>query len=571
MYPMGKYRKTAWIFLPLVSLAIVSFLAETGMGQTYSYTPYLKPRALTRPIPVVSGRNGVVAASTAVAPSIGLKVLMDGGNAVDAAVTTAAMLTVHEFSMCGIGGHGIMMLYVAKTGEVKCLDWGGFLPRKFTIDQWGTPPTPPMERNPLCTILPGTLAGWSEALNKHGTISLAKALEPAIKYAEEGIAVTPREIFIMERFSDLIELFPEASRIWMPQGRIPKIGETLKFTDLANTYRRIAKEGPDVYYKGELADKIVKYLNENGSRFTKEEFANYKPIWRDTLNTIYRGQYKIFTPKNQNFSPVILTMFNIWENFDMKKLGLLTPEEIHLVIEAQKIAFADRSSYYGDPDFTKVPYEILTSKAYGKRMAERIDMRKASPEVPGDLKGLEGATTNLAVVDKEGNVCFITQTLGAAFGSMHIVPGTGVTLNNEGKYFDLKPAHGPNYPAGGKRVENQMGASIITKDGKFWAGMGTSGGTRIPLDIASGLMRMIDHNLRIQEAIEVPRVTYVGNGIAQIERGVQWQDLEKLWQMGHKIQVPLTVCPLSGIKIDPETGAFEGGADPDANFTRVAY
>ena len=264
-------------------------------------------------------------------------------------------------------------------------------------------------------------------------------------------------------------------------------------------------------------------------------------------------------------------MLNIWENFDMKGLGLLSADDIHVVAEASKVALADRTAYYGDPAFTEIPYEILTSKAYAKRIAERIDMQKASPEKPGAIEESEGSTTNIAVVDKDNNACLITQTLGSSLGCMHVVPGTGITLNNEGKYFDLEPLDGPNYPAGGKKVENQMGPAIVLKDGKIHMGVGTPGGTKIPLIIAQVIMRMIDHGFRIQDAIELPRIRYVGRGTVQIEKGVPWEVLERLWQMGHYIQVPTGLCGVSGFVIDPESGVIEAGAEPSRNYTRVAY
>ena len=559
MYSIKRHKT---VFLVVLLTSVMGILAGTGMAQQKHH--YWQ-------IPVVNGTHGAVASGSPIASQMGLKVLMDGGNAVDAAVTTATMLSVGDSNMCGIGGHGIMMLYWAKTGEVKCLDWGGFLPHKFTVDQWGTPPEIPT-RDPQCSILPGTLAGWAEALDKYGTISLAKALEPAIKYAEEGVPLIPTLAVYTENRADLIKVFPELAKIYMPGGRVPKMGDMLKFKDLANTYRKIAKEGPEVFYKGELGDRIVKYLNEHGSRFTKEEFANYKPIWRDTLSTAYRDRYEVFVPKNQNFSPTILTMLNIWENFDMKSLGLLSPETIHLVIEAMKIALADRTAYYGDPAFTEIPYEILTSKAYAKRLVqERIDMQKASPDKPGEIEGLEGATTNLAVVDKDHNVCCITQTLGSGFGCCHVVPGTGIILNNEGQFFDLEPVGGPNYPGAGKRVENQMGPAIVLKDGKIFMGVGTPGGTMIPLAIAEVIMRAIDYDLGIQEAIEVPRIRYRGKGIAQLEEGIPWEVREKLWQMGHYIQDATSICRVTAVTVDPESGIVEGGADSDGNCIAVAY
>ena len=539
-------------------------------------------RAIEPPrfIPRVMGRNGVVASASSIAPSVGLKVLMDGGNAIDAAVTTAAMLTVSEFYASGIGGHGIMMLYLAETGEVKCLDWGGGLPKNWSIDQLGNPPTAPDSESVLTTIMPGTLAGWAEALKQHGTISLAEALAPAIKYAEEGIPVNKSVADTINGYQDLIVVRPEASKIWMPNGRPPVEGEMLVFKDLAETYKKIAKEGPDIFYKGELADKIVKYLNDNGSRFTKEEFANYKPVWQDVLSTTYRDDYEVFVVKNQNYSPVILTMLNIWENFDMKELGLYSVEDIHLVIETMKVALADRTTYYGDPAFNDVPYDILISKEYAKKIAHGIDMMRASSPKPGDVASFavsnlnsrdNETTTNLAVVDKDHNVCIITQTLGDYLGNRHIVPGTGITLNSEGEYFDMVPVNGTNYPEPGKKPENQMGPAIVLKNGKIHMGIGAPGGTMIPQAIALLIERIIDHEFPIQDAIELPRIRYRESGWTEIERGIDWPILEKLWQMDHKIKTPGFLAGLSGVVIDTDTGVMEGGAEPMRDYTRVAY
>lgn len=579
-----KFNKFIFFAITLTLIASICISA-------YSADPV--PRGTGRGIPQVSGYNGIVAASTSVAPSIGLKVLMEGGNAMDAAITTAAMITVAEPMASNIGGHGIMMMYDAKTGEVKCLDWGGGMPKAFTIDQWGTPPSPPEPGSVLQTIFPGTLAGWAEALDKYGTISLAEALQPAIDYAEQGISVYP---FLRDSIANnevYAPIVPEWARIFMPNGRVPELGERLKFPDLANTYKLIAKEGPDVFYKGELADKVVKYLNDNGQRFTKEEFANYKPIWRDLLSTTYRDGYEIFVVKNQNYQPVILTMFNIWENFNMKELGLYSPESIHLMIEASRVAIADRTAYYGDPDFNDVPYKVLTSKEYAKRITENINLNKFVPLEklrPSTLveelaknftvsnkenvnigKNTRESTSNIAVIDKDHNVVLITQTIGDFMGSLNVVPGTGIILNNEGCFYDLEPLNGPNYPQGGKKVENQMGAAIVLKDGKYFAGIGSPGGTQIAQCLAKLLMLMIDYDLKIQEAIEAPRVRFRSGNETQLEGGIPWEIREKLWEKGHYISKATFFCGPSGVALDSETGVLMGGAEPFRSYHVVAY
>jgi len=568
MYSVKKHKI---IFLLILVVEIVGIL--TGMGIAQDKPHFFMPE-------LVAGTNGIVAASGSLAPSIGLKVLMDGGNAVDAAVTTAAMLTITEPMCSSIGGHGIMMLYLAETDEIKCLDWGGFLPHKFSIDQWGTPPTEPDPKSPQNSIFPGTLAGWVEALDKYGTIDLAKALEPAIKYAEEGVPVRPLMANYIWNMADQLKLFPEIAKIMMPGGSVPEASDIIKFKDLANTYRKIAKEGSDVFYKGEIGDKIVKYMNENGSRFSKEEFADYKPVWRDTISTTYRDRYEIFVPKCQVFSPVILTMFNIWENFDMRKLGFFTPEYIHLIAEANDVAISNRK-YYGDPDFSEIPYEILNSKDYAKKVADRIDMQRVSTERIGEteeLKEFNGTTTNIAVVDKDHNICIITQTIGDWFGSFHVVPGTGIVLNNEGTFYDLKPLNGPNYPEAGKKSEHQMGGAIVKKDGKIFMGVGSPCAFQIPLAISQVIERVIDFDLTIQEAMDASIIFHTGMGKIGMqpptfeEGGIPgWEVREKLWEMGHEIIEFPWNTDVTGVFIHPESGMLEGGADHHGNSVTVSY
>ncbi|MCC7415585.1 MAG: gamma-glutamyltransferase family protein [Acidobacteria bacterium] len=540
-------------------------------GQTYtSISGQQLPRAMGRSIPAIWGMNGIVAAPSPIAPSVALNVLMQGGNAVDAAVTAAAMVTLTDLASNSIGGHGTMVMYWAKTKEVKILDWGGFLPHAFTIDQWGTPAAMP-QRSVLNTIMPGTLAGWAEALRAYGTIPLAKALAPSIKYAEEGLPTTPSLARRIAGDIETIKTMPELARMLLIDGRAPAPGELLKLPDLARTYRLIAEQGPDVFYKGAIAEKIVKYMNDNGSRFTREEFATYKPIWRDFVTTTYRDRYQIYTVKNQNFSPVICTMFNVWEHFDLPKMGILSAETLHLIIEATKMGLADRTAYYGDPDFVKVPYDILTGKAYGKRLADKIRMNKALPVEPGDITGLkeDGHTLSLSVVDKDQNAVLLTQTLGGGWGSYHVVPGTGIILNNEGTFFDLAPGN-TNYPMAGKRVENQMAGALVLRDGKLFAGMGAPGGTSIPVNIAQVLERMIDFDAGAQEAIEVPRVNPSLTGRTTPEQGIPWETLEKLWKIGHYFNAPNAGGRMAGFRIW-DSGVIEAGAEPGGNYTSAAY
>jgi gamma-glutamyltranspeptidase/glutathione hydrolase len=586
---MGNFKK-ALAIAALACLAVVSCMTSSKPGVSNvlkTDTEFKFQKAAYRPVHINMGPNGGVASGGPMGPSVGLKVLMDGGNAIDAAITTAVMSTVTQYSMNNIGGHGGMALYLAATKEVKFLNWGGGLPKAFDINDWGNPPAEPPSRNVANTVLPGTLKGWEVALKTYGTISLADALAPAIEYAEKGFPVYPSLARHMASVADEIELYPEFKEVIYPNGRPPREGEILAFPDLANTYKRIAKEGTGIFYGGDLGKKVVSFLNEHGSKFTIEEFANYQPWWDDMLKTTYRGEYEIYAPKNQNFSPVVLEMFNMWENFNLPKMHPLAADTLHIMGEVHKIALADRV-YYGDPKFSVIPYNTLVSKSYGKDAASLIKMNKVLPDLPageqlGTLKSAlsmdserstryRSTTTSIAAVDKWGNVALITQTIGAGHGSMHVVPGTGIILNNEGVYFDLHPKNGPNYPGPGKLVENQMGGIMVLKDGKFYAGAATPTGWQIPLQIAEVLQRMLDYDLNPQEAIELPRYSYRGSGILMLEPDISQEVRDDLSARGHDVKTGFPTFGMVAVKIDPVSGARQVAGDPvDLPTHSVAY
>jgi gamma-glutamyltranspeptidase/glutathione hydrolase len=539
---------------------------------------------------VQMGPNGGVASTGPLGSSAGLKVLQDGGNAVDAAITAAIMSTVTVPDANGIGGHGGMMIYLAKTREIKFLDWGGPFPKAFNISDWGTPPVLPPERSVQNTVLPGTLKGWETALQTYGTINLAQAMAPAIEYAEQGFPMYPGFGFVMDWVGDQFDIYPEVLEVFAPDGKIPKVGEYMRLPELAATYRRIAKEGTGIFYGGDLGQKIIAFMNENGSRFTIEEFRDYKPVWRDMLKTTYRD-FEIFAVKNQNFTPVALEMFNFWEHFDLPNMNPMSPDALHIIAEGMKLGWADRV-YYGDPAQSNIPYDTLVSKEYMDAYVKLFDKNKVLPFEPaGDQTGLlpspkalsvskkidtrhHISTTSIVAVDKDGNVAAITQTLGGAFGSMHVVPGTGIILNNEGEYFDLEPVNGHNYPAPGRLEENQMGAIFAFKNGKFYAGTAMPGGWAIPVVQAQVLERVLDYGMYMQQAIEFPRLTnsYEPLGAIIVEPGINEATRAALKAKGHTVLVDVSdTFGILGVVVDPKTGAKEVGADPGAltNYSRV--
>ena len=527
-------------------------------------------------MPAVMGTRGVVASASPLASAAGLRVLMDGGNAVDAAVTAASLLGIDEPFFSGIGGHGILMLHLADTGEVKCLDFGGFAPHDFTIDQWGTPPAyhPCDVRS---SVFPGTLAGWAEVLERHGTRSLAETLKPAVEYARRGVPARPVVVDFIARTRDRMTGFPELARIFLAEGRSPRAGQIISNRGLADAFEEIAGNGAAYFYQGPLSDRILEYCNRNGARFTKREFSDYRPRWRDTLATTYRDDYRVVVPKCQTCSPNILTQLNVWEHFDLAGLGHLGFEDLHIGIETAKIAFADRKSYCGDPEFSAVPYERLASGAYGEALAMRIDPIRALPQRPGDAPddGRRGGTTHLTVVDRDRNAVAMTLTLGPDFGSMHVVPGTGIILNNEGVFFDLDPPGGPNFPAAGKRVQHDMSPTLVFRAGRLFLALGTPGAQGITQTIPQVISKIIDHGLELQAAIESDRYRYFGAGQVRLGGGIPPAVRDRLRDAGHDVlppgAPPIWAGGFHAVMIDPETGTLIGGADPRRGGLALAY
>ncbi len=523
------------------------------------------------------GTRGVVASASPLASAAGLKVLMDGGNAVDASVTVASILSIDEPYFSGIGGHGILMLHLADTSEVKCLDFGGFAPHDFTIDQWGTPPSYHYW-DVRSSVFPGTLAGWAEVLERHGTRSLSQTLEPAIEHARRGVPARPVVVDFIARLKCEMLRFPELAGIFIPGDRVPRAGQIIKNRDLADTYEEIAESGAAHFYEGPLSDRIVEYYNRHGARFTRREFSEYRPRWRDTLTTTYRDRYRVVVPKCQTCSPNILTQLNVWEHFDLADLGHLSFECLHVGIEAAKIAFSDRKTYCGDPDFSAVPYERLACKDYGAELAIRIDPARAlSEQRPGDQvdDGWRGGTTHLTVVDKDRNAVAMTLTLGPSFGCMHIVPGTGIILNNEGVFFDLDPLDGPNYPAAGKRVQHDMSPTMVFSGDRLFLALGTPGALGITQTIPQVISKVIDHGLELQAAMESDRYRYFGAGQVRLGENIPPATRDRLRDAGHDIlppgAPPIWAGGFHAVMIDPETGTLIGGADPRRGGLAVAY
>lgn len=527
----------------------------------------------------VVSKNGMVAAAHPLAAEAGVEVLKKGGNAIDAAVATALVVSVVEPNASGLGGGGFMLIRFAKTGETAIIDYREVAPKKATPDMYkvvdGKVVDDADHIGYKAVAVPGYVAGLSLALEKYGTMKLADVMQPAIKYADEGITVSPTLSGIIKDNFDKIGKFPATAKIYLKDGLPYEAGDKLVNKDYAKTLRLIAAKGPDVFYKGEIADAIAKDMAAHGGLITKADLAAYKPSIRKPVSGTYRGYEIISSPPPSSGGTHVIEILNMLENYDVKKLGHNRPDVLQLWTEVIRRVFADRAKYMGDPAVVKVPLDGLLSKEYAKERAKDIDLNKASSEITaGDPSAYEGAhTTHLSVIDKEGNMVALTQTIECFFGSGVVVPGLGFLLNDEMDDFDVEPGRA-NSPGPGKKPLSSMSPTLVLKDGKPFLSVGSPGGPRIITAVAQVLSNVIDHGMSIQEAIEAARI-HADNESVYVESRIPEQVRQALEAKGQKVTVrkdyDLYFGGAQGVLFDAAKDEFHGGADPRRDGKAVGY
>ena len=522
----------------------------------------------------VYGRRGMVVTYHQLASQVGMRVLMDGGNAVDAAVSMMATLGVVEFEMSGPGGVGNMLIYwnQGPNPTVINLDFRDVIASKARIEMYDAQNK---ERGILASCVPGNVAGWYAALERYGTISWEQALQPAIEYAENGFPISPREISFIEKEIETIRRYPTSAAVYLPGGRLPEPGEIFVQKDLARTLRRIAKHGPDIFYKGELADEFVAFSKKNEGVFTKSDFENYQVHWREPSQTRYRD-YQIFSASAPNFGPAIIETFNLLEGFDLPSMKPGSAEFIHAIAESLKIAADDGMKYIGDPRFVKMPLEKITSKKYAREMQAQIRPDRASYRVgvPSSSSEDMNNTTAVSVVDSQGNVVSSIQTLIAAMGSRVIYGDTGVLFNNNMRKVR---SSGPNRLEPGKTFGTPSAPSMVLYKNKPFLSIGGVGAANIWQAIAVVMARVMDGQQDLHQAIAAPRFTIrygymaVKKGLAPDE-GFEYRELTvepdlpaetraQLEARGHELVEGYT-GNVHAILIDPGTGVMKGVGDP---------
>ncbi|WP_443863344.1 gamma-glutamyltransferase [Fusobacterium ulcerans] len=528
------------------------------------------------------GKNGVVAAANPEASKIGVEVMKKGGNAVDAAVATAFAISVFEPNASGIGGGGFMLIRMAKTGKTVVIDYREKAPAKatpdmFVLDENGKVVNDEITVGGKASGVPGTVAGLLTALEKYGTMKRADVMAPAIKYAGEGIIVSKNlEGIIQDNYEKLVK-FDAASEVYLKDGLPYEAGDRLVNKDLAATLTKISKEGKKAFYEGEIAKKIADEVQKQGGLMTVEDLKNYTIEEREPVVGKYRDYTIISCPPASSGGTHIVQLLNMVENYDLKAMGDNTPESWHIWAESMKQAFADRAEYMGDTAYVKVPLKGLTSKEYAKEVVKKIDLEKAGKDIKiGDPSKYEsGSTTHFSVMDKDGNMVAVTQTINYFFGSGVVVPGTGIMMNNEMDDF-VPQKNMKNSIEGGKRPLSSMSPTLVLDPkNRPLMTIGSPGATRIIPAVALTISNVIDHGMTLQEAINAPRIAQFQSGKLNAEGRMSFESYNKLQEMGHEINMRGTYDNyfggVQGIMMDYDTKTLQGGADPRRDGQAAAF
>jgi gamma-glutamyltranspeptidase/glutathione hydrolase len=521
--------------------------------------------------PAVMGTHGMIATAHPLASAAGLEMFWRGGNAVDAAVAAAATLNVVEPFMSGIGGDGMLLLFLGRSRERRVLNFMGRTPYAARLEACTEAD---LQKGPKSCLVPGNFAGWWEALRAYGRLKPEVVFAPAIRHAEEGFPLTHRGAgFFAEHRA---RLTAEASALFCPNGEVPRPGTVLSHKALATTLRRLAAAGPDPLYQGEIGRRICDAVQTAGGWLKMEDFAGFRADWVEPVVSTFRSDEVVSVPPPAAGTQVLETM-NILEGFDLKALGHNSAEALHLIIEAVKLAMADRVAYQSLPD---PPAAGLVSKGYAAAQRARIDRKQAAisggerffaeafpGEVnPGDPYGYQREhTTHLSVVDGEGNAASITQTLGSPFGSGFLAGDTGILLNNLLMWNDLD-LKSPNVLAPHRKVETRMAPTQVFRNGRVLVAIGTPGSYGIPQTTTQMLLNILEYGMNIQEAIEAPRVRLYRDRTVDAETRIPAEVRAALAARGHAIRdLPewsWVVGGGQGVFVDPVTGTLAGGADP---------
>jgi len=491
--------------------------------------------------------------------------LLQGGNAIDAAIATAAALNVVEPMSTGLGGDAFALVYLNNSNELKALNASGRAPYAANLETFRNLGYREMPSVGIHTVtIPGTLDGWCSLLDNYGTMSLAQVFAPAIELAENGFPVTEIIGYVWKNNSAKLQSNDAAAHTYLIDGRAPKPGDIFKQSDLAMTFKKIVEGGRDVFYRGEIAEAIVACSQENGGLITMQDLNEHTSTWVTPINTNYHGYDMYECPPNGQ-GLVALLALNILEGYDLRSLGHNSSEYLHLLIEAVKLAFADADRYVADLDFVDIPLESLLSKSYTEQRRHLIYANKARQGIEAGVTDTEGDTVYLAVTDNEGNSVSFINSLYQAFGSGIVVGGTGICLQNRGSLFSLEAGH-PNCIEPHKRPYHTIIPAIVFKDGSLFLTFGVMGGLMQPQGHIQVLLNIIDFNMGVQTALDAPRFRYIQDNECAFEPGIPPSVLQELANKGHhivKLDGPYSQQFGGGqvIMVHPQTKVLIAGSD----------
>lgn len=553
------------MFRAILTFCMTLSVAGAAMAQS-------KTEHTNLPVPgrsVVTTRFGVVAASQPLAAMAGIQVLERGGNAVDAAIATNAVMGLMEPTSNGIGGDMFAIYYEAKTGKVYGLNASGWAPKALTpefLSSKGIKEMP--ERGIHSATVPGVVAGWAALRERFGTLPFSTLLAPAIYYAQNGVPINEVTAGLWKNSVRLLSAHPNAASTFLIDGRTPRAGEVFRNPDLANSLRLIATQGRDGYYKGQTAEAIVAISKELGGTMTGEDLADFQPEWVEPISTKYRGWTVYELPPNTQ-GIAALMMLNVMENFPLSDYGFHSTKSLHTMIEAKKLAYADMLRYVGDPKFSAIPVEAMLDKPHAAERAKMIGQQAQCSVTPSQLPGITDAkgkdTIYMTTMDKDGNIVSLIQSNYSGFGSGVVPKGAGFMLQNRGSLFTLQSNH-PNTLAGHKRPLHTIIPAFMEK-GEVHIGFGIMGGWNQAQAHAQFVSNIVDYGMTIQQALEAGRFTkgtFDGCDV-QIEESVPEGVRKELTALGHQVQAVKRRTPTFGYGqavMSNGSGVHFGASDP---------
>ena len=529
----------------------------------------------------VISQNGMVATSHPLASQIGIDILQNGGNAIDAAIAANSALGLMEPTGNGIGGDLFAIVWIEKEKKLYGLNASGRSPENLTLEYF-------KENNfksipaygPLPVSVPGCVDGWFELHNKFGKTSMANILSPTIKYAEDGFPVSELVSYYMKVASNNFQEYPNFKETYYLNDSTPKKGQIFKNPDLANTLRVIAKDGRKGFYEGKIANTIANFIQDQGGFLSYKDLKNHKSEWIDPVSTNYRG-YDIWELPPNGQGIAALQILNLLEAYDIRSMGFGSAEYIHHFVEAKKIAFADRAKYYADMDFSKVPVKYLISKEYADIRRKEISPDKAAKRVfPGNLEN--GDTIYLTTADSEGNMVSLIQSNYRGMGSGMVPTGLGFMLQDRGELFSLDQNHFNVY-APKKRPFHTIIPAFITKDGNPFISFGLMGGAMQPQGHAQIVINIVDFDMNLQEAGDAPRIRHqsdqqptggdmINGGELALETGFDYKQVRELMKKGHKIIYDLgSFGGYQAIMIDYINKVYYGASESRKDGNAIGY